>query len=906
MNPKLYIIGYYGHYNTGDEQYKLTFKYLFPTYDLHFLDCDQLISYNISQPFVDSDIIILGGGDILNEYFLDNIHAVFSNKPNKIIALSVGLPYTNILINTPKLNIIDTLFVRTTQDLLLFKEYFHNQHVYYLPDTSMFIENAITQYDNISLSSRFKRKRHSISSSISSTLSTISRKILPKSKFNIFTTNETPVQLSHLHYILSQVHSKYSIIAITLSRHIYSNTYQQEYNDFIQSFSDVIQYLIQRGFFIVFLPFNNGGNSSENDILIHNDIYNHITHNTKIPNIHSSIFNIDFPLLPSQTFQLYQYFHYTIPMRYHACLFSIFARVPTFPIFTTRKIKNLLLDYNITHSFKLNTNPQGIPITFNSAQFVQRLTTFIQLKPIVAYEYISREDYLDTILHHFTSPKVPIHTLTLPIDNKINFILDKIQHYLSSKNIHIDFRLVTNSNIKETIVQIVSYYLTNKTIDSIYNYGLFEKMFKPNYDFHNEWKWIINDYLYTTPKSSATVSHVTHQSINGLFNMNYIDQFDYSNVHRSGWQYVYNGLYQYHSDNAPLRLDLYIDRTFHWHKDINKTLGIIPYTQPWIGFVHHTFDTTFSQYNNHNLLNNPDFLISLQSCKGLFVLSQYLQQQWISILTTLDIHVPIFTLIHPTEINVPRFSYSKFIQNPNKKIIHVGSWLRNIYSFYLLQLPKTITIKSKYCYKKNPKYCIQKVVLKGKCSNNYYPTHNFLTDLHSTLVYKPPTHYIPPTISQNTSQNISWNPPTQESIIQNNWYKHFFQHVESTIHSVDSIDNLNNQEYDILLTNNIIFIHLVDASAINTLLEAITRHTPIIINKHPAVVELLGNSYPLYFSNTYNTSLDYYSLNQEIIQLLNSPSNIMNAYIHLKKLDKTQLQLETFLFKFTQIIKTLI
>lgn len=50
-------------------------------------------------------------------------------------------------------------------------------------------------------------------------------------------------------------------------------------------------------------------------------------------------------------------------------------------------------------------------------------------------------------------------------------------------------------------------------------------------------------------------------------------------------------------------------------------------------------------------------------------------------------------------------------------------------------------------------------------------------------------------------------------------------------------------------TKNIIFLDLVDASAANTIIECIVRHTPIVVNKIPPIVEALGEDYPLYYTN---------------------------------------------------------
>ena len=54
--------------------------------------------------------------------------------------------------------------------------------------------------------------------------------------------------------------------------------------------------------------------------------------------------------------------------------------------------------------------------------------------------------------------------------------------------------------------------------------------------------------------------------------------------------------------------------------------------------------------------------------------------------------------------------------------------------------------------------------------------------------------------------------------------------------------------YDLLLMQNIVFINLIDASAVNTILECIVRNTPIIVNKIDGIIDYLGEDYPLYYN----------------------------------------------------------
>ena len=86
------------------------------------------------------------------------------------------------------------------------------------------------------------------------------------------------------------------------------------------------------------------------------------------------------------------------------------------------------------------------------------------------------------------------------------------------------------------------------------------------------------------------------------------------------------------------------------------------------------------------------------------------------------------------------------------------------------------------------------------------------------------------------------------------------------------------KEYDDLLSENIVFIDLFDASANNTVLECILRRTPIIVNKLPSVVYYLGENYPLYFNSA-----------SEVPKLL-TLENITKAHAYLMDLKLTSVK----------------
>ena len=98
------------------------------------------------------------------------------------------------------------------------------------------------------------------------------------------------------------------------------------------------------------------------------------------------------------------------------------------------------------------------------------------------------------------------------------------------------------------------------------------------------------------------------------------------------------------------------------------------------------------------------------------------------------------------------------------------------------------------------------------------------------------------------------------------------------------------EEYDELLTKNVIFIDFFDAAANNAIVECIIRGTPIIVNKVGGIEEYLGVNYPLYFNE-----LD------EIPELL-CDEKIIEAYNYLVKMDKEPLKLSYFLSELNNAI----
>tara|TARA_R100000908_G_scaffold64981_1_gene51018 strand:- start:6598 stop:7014 length:417 start_codon:yes stop_codon:yes gene_type:complete len=95
---------------------------------------------------------------------------------------------------------------------------------------------------------------------------------------------------------------------------------------------------------------------------------------------------------------------------------------------------------------------------------------------------------------------------------------------------------------------------------------------------------------------------------------------------------------------------------------------------------------------------------------------------------------------------------------------------------------------------------------------------------------------------------------------------------------VEILDWLSHNDYDDILTSGIVFLDLYDSSANNAVIECIARNTPLLVNKHPAVVEYCGEDYPLYFEN-----LDHAA------SILYDKDLIISAHEYLKNMDKSWL-----------------
>ena len=79
------------------------------------------------------------------------------------------------------------------------------------------------------------------------------------------------------------------------------------------------------------------------------------------------------------------------------------------------------------------------------------------------------------------------------------------------------------------------------------------------------------------------------------------------------------------------------------------------------------------------------------------------------------------------------------------------------------------------------------------------------------------------------------------------------------------------------------FIDVQDASAMNGVIECMQRNTPLLVCKHPAIIEYLGEKYPFYFESL-----------EEANRKANDISLIYETHLYLKNMNKKKIQVDTF------------
>jgi hypothetical protein len=790
---KALCIGYFDRGNFGDQLFAWLYAKMFP--DMVICSIEDLDPGVLNE----FDVTLLAGGDMLNAYFLARLVNVLEsvNYGGAVYAFSVGIPEHE----KPKnLRVVTSMFsgivLRSLRD---YSWCASSMKTMYHPDVSIF------------------------------TLDYVDKKNIDPWALIPRTIPRTPGTIPRT---IPELDPKRVILTVA-----------QPYAPHLDSLCALLRDLTENhGCVVYMIPFNTFASSErECDFFLQDKIARALASDR--------IVNVQRALSVEEMVRVYQVMDFGMHMRYHAHMLSVVTGLPFVTLGKTPKTVQLMADLGLgdqKHSwFDQSTGVFALGALPDPAE--QRTAFAHYLDDFKA------EQYKATVESWIREPRSHLQ-VRCPLYSTLGAVVEYVQEKSSLTVAHDDWirkaifhpgaiqKLLLKAGLdapREFLASLVCLKLIQTPYPK-YHFGLASKILDPTFMAADELQWVYDDHMVG---SGAEVGR--EEIPTWTVKIARLDKAEFTGVHRSGWGYVLNALAPHHRADAPLLLDTYLDRTFHWCHDILEYTKDIPYTQPWIGFVHHTFDTKYSPHNAHEMLAKKTFQDSLPWCRGLVVMSREMQAQLAE-----KVDVPVFFVYHPTEfLGVPQFDMKLFLEAP--QVVQVGAWLRNSYSVYRLQPAKNN---------------IKKCALRGKnMENNFCPDDLVL-------------------VAKSAQEQVTCSLRGQQQSASNKFVAGMLEALHASVRSVHEISALSNRDYDKLLQRSVVFLDLVDAAAVNTVLECIVRNTPLLVNKLPAVVEYMGEDYPLYYSSLAEANV-----------LVSDFERIMAAHAYLKRIDKSRFRVERFL-----------
>lgn len=609
------------------------------------------------------------------------------------------------------------------------------------------------------------------------------------------------------------------------------------------------------------VAFNTGNNEDESDIEMNKQLTTLLSNQADITVVNQQ----DYDAFKDPTYMLdfFRSMDLCICMRYHSIIFAVLANKPFSCAYISKKIANLLIDIsNVKEHYCIPHDEYDNAVSFANAN-VHAFTKVAQVaKGDVG---VMREIIFSLKFRQVTVARVVL----------VRRMYRWVSKYLTKNRKSLCDLKNMDVMMCETVARIVSYAATGD-LSSRYVWGLMDKLLhQPDHKLIDSFDDILRDHVRQHRDKTTSARKVSTQRIR----MGPSD--DFKGYHRSGWEYA---MTCFEFGDEGVMLDNFVDRTFSWANDTLESTEEIPYRKPWVGFVHHTF-TKHSRNNLHEVFDNIHFRESLKTCLHLFALSADLASKLRTAVNAAGFHqMGVSSLVHPTETPELLFSLKKFQDNRRRKVVHIGAWLRNPYAIYDLPIHSSNEL------------ALSKAALKGIDMDAYFPPARVTDLMSANFGGSERRHEIPSCACRSKSVmfDLLYIPDTACRLGNGNKFvQGMIESLAAKVESVEVIASLNNDDYDGLLSENIVFIQLVDCSAVNTVIECIVRNTPIFVNRLPALEEILGQSYPGFYDDLFDAAK---KMNMEKISEITS---------YMERIDKTQFSLQEFKARFFEIFSTL-
>jgi polysaccharide pyruvyl transferase WcaK-like protein len=624
---------------------------------------------------------------------------------------------------------------------------------------------------------------------------------------------------------------------------------------------------------VILYRFNTSNSLNEDDKYINKEIYDFLS--SDYPNLENdeNVYDVE------QMLNIMSELDAGICMRFHSHIFATISELPFFSIYSTRKVGLYVDEEDYKWKCMIETETDGKQFKFNYKQEIVKFNELIDNEQNLLqvrdklqyiknkYKFLLDTQQADKLL--LQKRKRPQMYDPLDIVN-INDLYIECSDILKKK-VNYDPRegkkdILDNNNNSIITGEIATEVATKLCMEltgipsSKYLFGTIKNIVQKPWDLREMIKWIFKDF-----------SEGYNLSCNRLYFDSYC-QDAFRGVHRSGWQYVIDYMKSLACFNGVI-CDVYCDLTFLWGNNILKDKGIIPYTSPWVGFIHHSPNEIYSEYNTVELIKNKEFRQSLIVCKGLICLTEHLSSWFRTELEKIGYSVPIYTFKHPTIIPDLIFSNDDFLKVPIKRLINVGAWYRNPFTIHRI----------------DPMSNFEKFSLKGKDMDNYFCPANLTFTRKDIEIGNTKNKWVFYMFEYIRNLKILDRLPLDFEITLG-----IFNDVDLSVlalnnhlydlkNSTKTMEYLKDDEYDRIFSESVVFLDLVDASAANTIIECIVRNTPLLVNKISPVVEYLGEEYPLYYNDI-----------KEISDVLTF-KNIQTTTEYLKCMNKKFLTIEDFI-----------
>lgn len=854
---KFLMLGFYDRGNLGDEAFKTMFPLYFRYLGIFDVECVFASTDDVDVIPKDVAAVVMAGGDTITPYFMEKVKRLLWKYTGPFYGISVGLPYDD---DVKYLKMFDHVFVRSQYDAKIASDEIGARNVTYMPDV---------------------------------TLTWQTTKAFAMSNPFVHMPSQRPGLRTEIGVCLASPLLRFKP---TVFRGV------------VEALTSVL--ISRPQCRLHFFAFNTNMRSvKECDVIVMKQVHDEIACNPLHPQEFKNRMVLHdhdaLPLDADRMINKLSTMDMVVCMRYHSVMFSYMANTPFVTLSETKKIRTLLDDINYDKK-----------CIVDASKYPEDSTSTLAIDLMKAIRHV-----LDTrkgMMAHVQTPlaftplllqrarsvlaeDAPFRTRyrivkfvpqpTVSLDAVIQRACLNLGSFLESSINDTVLDSVQPLDIKQMDPLIMSRIICHAVTGNVDNrclWGLKENMTKPHFNLRDAIQYIFQDHNSTTNKElvgmMANKYYLQMPVKRRVFAD--IDPFachTNSSVHRSGWSYVVNHMMNLNArefERKPdLIIDTFADQTFHWAKESMEIAGNIPITKPWIGFLHHTFDTTHSEYNLVALFNDPVFLKSLETCRCLIALSEYLASQIRNALFSLGptcLDVKVKSLVHPTMFVSQKFTFEKFMRNPDKKIVQIGAWLRNPYSIYALPLPSATD--ERY----NP-LKLRKCALKGKQMQNYFMPPDFFVNFYKQC--------------KDMEGMGGVCGPSEDTLCRayfdNKYINGMYHKLLSDHNSVEVINTLSNDGFDELLTENIVFLDLVDASAVNTVIECIVRNTVLIVNRHPAVEELLGKDYPGFFDSLFEAAI-----------IVGKEDTLKSIHEHMShNVDKKQLGISHFMERLQDVIE---